>query len=99
MAGRRPLNPLEERSLLRVTRSLSSRDQTLIVTQWMTGFRISEVLSLTVGAVWRNGEIVRKIGIAPRNLKGGYGRTRWVPVLPELHRALDRHLRVSVKGF
>jgi len=37
-------------------------------------------------------EIVSKIGIAPRNMKGGYGRTRWTPVLPELHRALFGYL-------
>jgi integrase len=58
----------------------------------MTGFRISEVLSLTVGSVVRGGEMVGKIGIAPRHLKGGYGRTRWIPVLPELAKALERHL-------
>jgi len=92
MPGRRPLNQLEERQLLRVVRSLNARDQALITTQWMTGFRVSEVLSLRVKDVIRNGAIVDKIGIAPRNLKGGYGRTRWVPVLPELHRALSRHL-------
>lgn len=92
MPGRRPLTSAEERQLLRVVRSLRARDRALITTQWMTGFRISEVLSLRVKDILRNGEIVDKIGIAPRNLKGGYGRTRWVPVLPELNRALARHL-------
>ncbi|MBX3749921.1 MAG: tyrosine-type recombinase/integrase [Opitutaceae bacterium] len=92
MPGRRPLTPFEERQLLRIARNLNARDQALITTQWMTGFRISEVLSLRIRDVLRNGAIVDKIGITPRNLKGGYGRTRWVPVQPELHRALSRHL-------
>jgi len=30
--------------------------------------------------------------VAPRNMKGGYGRTRWIPVLPELGRALESYL-------
>jgi integrase len=53
----------------------------------MSGFRISECLSLTVSSVFRNDHLTAKIGVAPRNLKGGYGQTRWVPVLPELARA------------
>lgn len=92
MAGRRPLTRDEERKLLRIVRDLPHRDRTLITTQWLTGFRISEVLSLTIGSVVRNGEIVSKIGVAPRNMKGGYGRTRWVPVLPELRRALESYI-------
>jgi integrase len=63
-----------------------------VTCQWVTGFRISECLSLTVGSVWRNAQLAGKIGVAPKNLKGGYGRTRWVPVLPELLRALESYL-------
>lgn len=92
MAGRRSLTPLEERMLLSVVRESSPRDRTLVTAQWFTGFRISEILSLTIGSVLRSGEIVSKIGIAPRNMKGGYGRTRWIPVLPELHRALESYI-------
>jgi len=78
--------------LLSVVRELPPRDRCLITTQRFTGFRISEILSLTVGSVLRNGEVVGKIGVAPRNMKGGYGRTRWTPVLPELHRAMFSYL-------
>ncbi|MDI1248752.1 MAG: tyrosine-type recombinase/integrase [Lacunisphaera sp.] len=92
MAGRRPLTPIEERLLLKITRRLRPRDRALVTAQWLTGFRISEILSLRVGGVLRNGTLVEKIGIAPRNMKGGYGRTRWVPVLPELQRALESYL-------
>jgi len=77
---------------LATVRELSSRDRALVTTQWMTGFRISEVLSLRVGQVSRDGAILPRIGITPRYLKGHYGTTRWVPVLPELERALTRHL-------
>jgi integrase len=89
MAGRRSLTSLEERALLRVVRRLPPRDRALITVQWFTGFRIHEVLSLKLGSVLRAGDIVEKIGVAPRHLKGGRGRTRWVPVLPEMHRALQ----------
>lgn len=92
MAGCRPLSLSEERNLRASLRKLSPRDRSLVVTQWLTGFRISEVLSLTVGSVLKNGELVSKIGIAPRNMKGGYGNTRWVPVLPSLARALESQL-------
>jgi integrase len=92
MAGRRPLNQTEERQLLRLVRKLHPRNRALITTQWFTGFRIHEILSLTVASVLRNGSIVSQIGITPRFLKGNFGRTRWVPVLPELHRALTKQL-------
>jgi integrase len=78
--------------LLSVVRELPPRDRCLITAQWFTGFRLSEILSLIVGSVLRNGEIVRKIGVTPRNMKGEYGRTRWIPVLPELHRALFSYI-------
>lgn len=82
----------EERKLLRTVRTLPPRDRALVCAQWYTGFRIHEILSLTVGSVFRDGEIRPTIGVTPRNLKGGYGRTRWVPVLPELKRALGSQL-------
>lgn len=68
---------------------MEPRDRALVTAQWMTGFRISEVLSWTVGTVMRNGVLASKIGLPPRKMKGGYGKTRWVPLLPELHRALE----------
>lgn len=77
---------------MKVTRRLCPRDRALVTAQWLTGFRISEILSLKLGGIMRNGVLVEKIGIAPRNMKGGYGKTRWVPVLPELHRALESYL-------
>lgn len=92
MAGRRALTKEEERRLLRAVRAMEPRDRALVTAQWMTGFRISEVLSWTVGTVMRHGAIVSKIGLPPRQMKGGYGKTRWVPLLPELRRALESYL-------
>ena len=92
MAGRRPLTHDEERQLLRTVRKLSPRDRALITAQWFTGFRISEILSLTVSSVSRDGRLLPKIGVRPAQLKGRYGTTRWVPILPELGRALERLL-------
>jgi len=93
MAGRRPLTNKEECNLRRILKSAAPRDAALVTTQWLSGFRISECLSLRIRDVVRNGTIVNKIGIRPAHLKGHYGATRWVPVLPALHRALDRYLR------
>ncbi len=98
MAGCRPLTPHEERQLLRVVRQLPPRDRTLITLQWLSGFRIAEVLSLRIGSVMREGRPVSKIGVAPRNLKGRYGRTRWIPVLPELERALEVYIEDLRRG-
>lgn len=89
MAGRRPLSHSKERQLLRVVRALAPCDRALVTAQWMTGFRIWEILSLTVGSVLRDEMVVDKIGVAPWHMKGKHGSTRWVPVLPELRRALE----------
>lgn len=90
MAGRRALTEKEERRFLRTVRRQGLRNRTLITTQWFTGFRISEVLSLKIGQVWRQGEVSPRIGVRPENLKGKRGTTRWVPVTPELRRTLQK---------
>ncbi len=92
MAGCRPLTSSEQRNLRRALRRFSPRDRALVTTQLLTGFRISEVLSLTVGSVLKNGQLVSKIGIQPHHMKGGYGCTRWVPMLPSLAKALEQQL-------
>jgi integrase/recombinase XerD len=99
MAGRRPLTPEEERRVLHVVRNLDSRDRALVTTLSLTGFRISECLALELQHVERHGVLVDKIGLAPRYLKGARGRTRWVPVLPELARALTSHLASLRRRF
>ena len=73
----------------RAVRAMAPRYWALVTGQWMTGFRIREVLRWAVGIVLRNGEIVPKIGLPPDKMKGCYRRTRWVPSLPESRRALE----------
>ena len=92
MAGRRALTEKEERRFLRKVRRLPFRNRTLVTTQWFTGFRISEVLSLKVHQVWRDRQVVSRIGVRPENLKGHRGTTRWVPVSPELRRTLQDYI-------
>lgn len=70
----------------------------LITAQLFTGFRISEVLSLSIAQVVREGQILEKIGVRPAYLKGHYGKTRWIPVCPELRRALETYLAARGKN-
>lgn len=92
MKARRPLTDLEEQRVVAVARTQPPRARALVTTQLFTGFRIAEVLSLTIGQVCRSGKILPQIGVAPRRLKGKRGQTRWVPVVPELERALTLHI-------
>ena len=92
LSGSRPLNPREERCLVRHIRRIKARDRALISAQMFLGFRISEVLALTVGHVLLNGQIRTRVALPPRFLKGRRGTTRNVPIGPELRRALERYL-------
>ncbi|MDO8541827.1 MAG: tyrosine-type recombinase/integrase [Opitutaceae bacterium] len=92
MSGSRPLIPAEERRLVRHIRRINSRDRALISAQLFLGFRVSEVLALTVGHVFAGGHVRARVALPPRFLKGGYGGTRTIPVGPELRRALKRNL-------
>jgi integrase len=94
MAGSRSLTKPEERLLLRYIRRIAPRDRALISCQLFLGLRISEVLKLRIGQVLdvATGELRARIGVRPKSLKGGYGNTRWIPVCPELTRALGAYI-------
>jgi integrase len=92
LSGSRPLTPREERCLVRHIRRINARDRALISAQMFLGFRISEVLALTIGHVLLNGQIRTRVALPPRFLKGRRGTTRSVPIGPELRRALERYL-------
>ena len=92
MAGSRPLTSSEERHLVRHIRRINARDRALISAQLFLGFRISEVLALTIYRVWDGSRIRTRVALPPRFLKGGYGTTRTIPVGPELRRALEHYL-------
>jgi len=92
MAGRRPLTAQEERAFIRTSRRLPPRDRALCTTELFLGYRSFEVISLTVGQVWRDGAVLPQIGLPPRHRKGRHGATQWIPVGPELRRALEHYL-------
>jgi len=82
----------EEVRLLRVARSLPTRERLLITAQWQTGLRISSTLSLTVASVLRNSAVPEMLGVTPQYLKGRRGTTRWIPIMAELRQAIEAHL-------
>ncbi len=89
----RPLSSREERRLLRQIRRGRARNRALITAQQFLGFRISEILALTIGHVLRDGKIREHVALPPRLLKGHYGSTRMVPVGPEFKRALEHYFK------
>ena len=56
------------------------------------GFRISEVLALTIGHVMHHGQIRSHVALPLRFLKGKRAITRSVPIGPELRRSPERYL-------
>jgi integrase len=92
----RPLTEDEQRAMLEALGNL--RDQVLFLTGLFTGFRITEVLRLTVGHVWRDGAPVHEITLSRRFLKGGAGAgkrglsSRTVPVHDSLRAAIQTYL-------
>jgi integrase len=48
----------------------AARDKALFVLGVKSGFRISELLSLTVGDVWQHGQFVDRVAVRPRHMKG-----------------------------
>jgi len=48
----------------------AARDKALFVLGVKSGFRISELLSLTVGDVWQHGQFVERVAVRRRYMKG-----------------------------
>jgi len=73
MKGARPLSDSE---LAAVSAKLAPRDRALFVLGVCSGFRISELLSLKVGAVESGGRIAEQVTVQRRDMKGKIeGRT------------------------
>lgn len=71
MAGCRALTDLE---VTQVTQFLDNpRDRLLFLLGLKTGFRISELLSLRVSDVYRNGVVVDRVRVLKRSMKGKVG--------------------------
>ena len=48
----------------------AARDKALFVLGVKSGFRISELLSLTVGDVWQHGQFVDRVAVRRRHMEG-----------------------------
>lgn len=77
-----------------------TRDAALLALGCGTGFRIQELLAVTVGHVWQRETVASEITLARRHLKGGQGayrkavRCRRVPLGEGVRKALAAHLAV-----
>ncbi len=73
MRGCIPLTRTEVKSLLKVTKSV--RERTLLSVGFSTAFRISSILSLTIGDVSTGGIVHKRITMAAKNTKTKTGHT------------------------
>jgi integrase len=97
----RPFTEHEYLTLLaHFTNQGRTRDSALLALGCGTGFRIQELLAVTVGHVWERDAVSYEITLARRNLKGGMGayrkavRSRRVPLGESVRKALGAHLAV-----
>jgi site-specific recombinase XerD len=92
MKGCRPLTDVEV-TLVGTSfgGTYAARDRALFVLGVKTGFRISELLSLTVGDVSQQGHIVARVTVQRRHMKGK-GQGRSVPLHPEAQTAIQAWL-------
>jgi len=96
----RPLTDAEYLALLAHFRAKKmTRNAALLVVGCGTGYRITELLSLTIGQVWTGTEVAREITIARRQMKGGAGaykravRSRRMPLSEPVRAAIMEHLQ------
>ena len=77
MKGCRPLTQEETEAVLEsFSGEYAARDRALFVLGTLSGFRVSEMLSLKVGDVFQNGRVQAQVSVARRNMKGKVqGRT------------------------
>jgi len=92
MLGCRPLSEGEIEDVLECFGGpFAHRDRLLFVLGCATGFRVSELLSLAIGSVWRSGRMRSEVRVSRKNTKGKKsGRT--VP----LCEAVDPFLRACL---
>ncbi len=102
MSAARPLLPDEEIKLLAALDP--RRDQVLFLFGRLTGFRITELLSIRVGDIWDLAGVRSEITLSRQRLKGGHGvqlrrvRSRTVPLNPRLRAALQTYLDERFAG-
>jgi integrase len=57
----------------------AARDRALFLLGVKSGFRISELLSLTVGDVWQHGQFVERVAVQRRHMKGKHQGRSVIP--------------------
>lgn len=88
----------DEPLVIAALKEFSLRDQTLVILGLNTGFRITEILSLTVGQVWDAGHVKPQVKVSRAQLKGGRGRhrkavvSRSVPLNAAVTAVLEQYL-------
>jgi integrase len=93
----RGCRPLTDDEIARVLAALErdryhARNHALLVLGCRTGFRISELLSLRLGDVWRDGKVLTEVEVARRYMKGKR-RSRRLPLHEEARTALEPWIR------
>jgi len=73
MSGRKPLLENDEPLVIFALKEFSLRNQALVLLGLNTGFRITEILSLTVGQVWDAGHVKPQVKVSRAQLKGRRG--------------------------
>jgi integrase len=101
MRGCRPLTDAEVNLIAKsFGGTFAKRNKALFIVGVRTGYRISELLSLTVGDVLHHGKVVDHLTVQRWHMKGGKaGKTsgRTVPLHPEARAALSVWLEVLAK--
>ncbi len=87
--GSRPLTDQEIEVVLGYLTNV--RDKALMVTGIRTGFRISELLSLTIANVTQYGKVANQITVTRSNMKGKHS-SRTVPLHPQAKKALEDYV-------
>ena len=73
MRGSRPLSRIQVKAILKATDSI--REKALLTLGFATGYRISELLRLTVADIYTNGVIHSHVTVKASNTKTKQGRT------------------------
>jgi len=104
MPGRKALSDPELAAVLDAARLFPRRAQALLILGVNTGYRIHELLSLTVGQVWDGTTVRPCVCVARARLKGGRGSrrravtSRVIPLNARCAAALTPYLQTRAAG-
>ncbi len=104
MSGRIALSPTQLEAVLQAAALFPTRDRTMLVLGVNTGFRIHELLSLTVGQIWDGVRARDAVEISRAHLKGGQGprrrsvRGRVVPLNADCAQAIGVYIALRIRA-